>query len=290
MQLLGILSALPWWLIPFLLLCSLALFVRAAYITHRACWRVPLPSAKEMQPCAHEDVPRAIFLRNLPRTSRRDAAILAALAFCDSPAYVHILRGDKVFRLEALAWLFERNIALVQNALTDDPTRCLFSASERQLCAFFWLLSFTSCISLWAKVRAGLLWFPVLFGLKPFMRLLSIGKQFDQTTQLVVHEHVRCSEREKTVVLERMVVDPGVQGRGLGSACLTAALAPQATAPVVLSTQLQRNVEFYSRIGFHVVLERRFGAPGDPFGFRSWWMLRAAPAQVSAGASEGQPR
>jgi N-acetylglutamate synthase-like GNAT family acetyltransferase len=89
------------------------------------------------------------------------------------------------------------------------------------------------------------------------MRLLSIGKQFDQTTQLVVHEHVRCSEREKTVVLERMVVDPGVHGRGLGSACLTAALASQATAPVVLSTQLQRDVEFYSRIGFHVVLERQ---------------------------------
>jgi N-acetylglutamate synthase-like GNAT family acetyltransferase len=53
------------------------------------------------------------------------------------------------------------------------------------------------------------------------------------------------------------VVDPGVHGRGLGSASLTAALASQATAPVVLSTQLQRDVEFYSRIGFHVVLERR---------------------------------
>lgn len=276
---LGLLSALPWWLIVMAVLCSLALFARAAYISHRSCWRVPVPTAKEMQPCAHEDVPRDIVLRNLPRSRRRDAAILAARAFCDSPAYVHILRGDKVFRLEALAWLFERNIALVQSALRDDPTRCLFSASERQLCTFFWLLPFASCISLWTKVRAGLLWFPLLFGLKPFIRLLSIGKEFDQATQLVVHEHVGRNEREKTVVLERMVVDPGLHGRGLGSACLTAALASQASAPVVLSTQLKRNVEFYSRIGFHVVLERRFGAPGDPFGFRSWWMVRAAQGQ-----------
>ena len=114
--------------------------MRATLNSHRQCWRACHLSSKDAPSCAIDDLPRPISLQSLPHSRRRDAAVLAARAFCNSPAYVHILRGDRVFRLEALVWLFERNIALVQNALTDDPARCLFSASERQLCAFFWLL------------------------------------------------------------------------------------------------------------------------------------------------------
>ncbi len=47
----------------------------------------------------------------LPAQRRREAAILAARAFVDSPAYTYILRRDANFRLEALVWY----------ALTDAP-------------------------------------------------------------------------------------------------------------------------------------------------------------------------
>jgi GNAT superfamily N-acetyltransferase len=259
-----------------LLLCLVAFFLRAALSRHRKCWRVSHDINKDAQPHADERVPCTIVLRTLPRSRRRDAAVLLARAFCDSPVYVHMLRGDRVFRLEALVWLFERNIALVQDESALDPTDCLFASNDSIVCCF-WLLPIGSTVSLWAKLRAGLLWFPLLFGVAPFMRLLSIGSQFDATTRLVAQKNITSvADREKTVVLERMAVHPSLHGRGLGSACLCSALESHAKRPVVLSTQLQRNVEFYSRIGFKVVHEQRFGLAGDPFGFRSWWMLRPA--------------
>jgi GNAT superfamily N-acetyltransferase len=288
----GLTAALPWGLIAASMACLLtllALFTRAALASHRRCWRVShFPAkAKETHPRADEDVPvpHTIVLRTLPRSRRRDAAILAARAFCDSPAYVHILRGDRTFRLEALVWLFERNIALVQDESALDPTRCLFSSSD-SITSFFWLRHFATPVSLSSKIRAGLLWFPILFGTAPFRRLLSIGDKLDETTRCVVQKHISSDFLKETLVLERMVVDPSLHGRGLGSACLNSALASNAKAPVVLSTQLQRNVDFYSRIGFHVVLEQRFGAPGDPFGFRSWWMLRPAAGAVAASSAK----
>jgi GNAT superfamily N-acetyltransferase len=189
---------------------------------------------------------------------------------------VYILRGDRVHRLEALVWLFERNISLVQEASKPaDPTRCLLSKSGRVL-SFFWLMPVVSSVSFWSKVRAGLLLFPFLFGWKPFMRLLTMGEAFDRTTHSLVQKFIAShTDRQNTLVLERMVVEPSLQGRGVGSSCLSSALT-QAAASVVLSTQLQRNVDFYSRLGFDVIHEQRFGAAADPFGFRSWWMLRVS--------------
>ena len=161
------------WLCASGILCLLVFLVRAALNSHRQCWRARHLSAKEAPSCSIDDLPRPFLLQSLPHSRRRDAAVLAARAFCNSPAYVHILRGDRVFRLEALAWLFERNIALVQHAspLTD-PTFSLFSTSG-SLLSFFWLLPAASPISLWSKLRAGLLWFPFLFGTAPFIRLLT---------------------------------------------------------------------------------------------------------------------
>jgi hypothetical protein len=49
-----------------------------------------------------------------------------------------------------------------------------------------------------------------------------------------------------------------------------------------LSTQLPRNVDFYSRLGFVVVHEQQFGAASDEYRFRSWWMLRPAAAATAA--------
>lgn len=263
------------WLCAAGILCLLVFLVRAALNSHRQCWRACHLPAKEAPSCAIDDLPRPFLLQSLPHSRRRDAAVLAARAFCNSPAYVHILRGDRVFRLEALVWLFERNIALVQRASPlSDPTFCLFSTSG-SLLSFFWLLPTASPISLSSKVRAGLLWFPFLFGFPPFIRLLTMGGEIDKTTHDVLLKNIpSASERRRALILERMVVEPGLQGRGVGSSCLKSALPPDTSVPVVLTTQLQSNVDFYSRLGFHVVHEQRMGAAADPFAFRSWTMLR----------------
>jgi GNAT superfamily N-acetyltransferase len=275
----GLDATLVWWLASAFIMCVFFLLVWSVFVSHRRCWRVSSP-AKEVHRDACIIDAGPIKLQSLPFSHRRDAAILAARAFCDSPAYVYILRGDRVFRQEALVWLFERNIALVQDAPNaSDPTRCLLSDSGRVLC-FFWLTPIVSHVSLWSKIRAGLLFFPILFGWKPFVRLLSLGDAFDKTTCSLVQKFVPSElVRQNTLVLERMVVEPTLHGRGLGSACLHSALSQAAAgSAVVLTTQLQRNVEFYTRLGFHVIHEQRVGAAADPFSFRSWCMLRHPPA------------
>jgi hypothetical protein len=267
------------WLAAGLLFLLVFFLVCAALISRRQCWRMPPSSTKHTPSCTINDLPRPFVLQSLPPNRRRDAAVLAARAFCNSPAYVHILRGDNVFRLEALVWLFERNITLVQNASPlSDPTFCLFSTSG-SLLSFFWLLPAAASITLYSKIRAGLLSFPLIFGCSPFLRLLTLSDQFDKITHAVLQKNIPvASERCRALVLERMVVEPTLQGRGLGSSCIKSALPSDASIPIVLTTQLQSNVEFYSRLGFRVVHEERVGCAADPFSFRSWWMLRFAAA------------
>ena len=131
------------------------------------------------------EVPRAektLPVTCLPVQRRREAAILAARAFVDSPAYTYILRCDSNFRLEALVWLFERNILLVQEATRArrdgcvvDATNCVQVAgpSKRIVC-FFVLCPLGAPVSFCQKVSAGFLLFPFLFGFAAFFRYIKI--------------------------------------------------------------------------------------------------------------------
>ncbi len=84
--------------------------------------------------------------------------------------------------------------------------------------------------------------------------------------------------------LERMVVRPGLQGRGLGGRYLGEALAEAASRgwAVSLGTQLAENVAFYRRLGFAVASHQReyFSAGGKRA--ENWFMVRA-PAGGAAG-------
>ena len=262
------------------LLLSALISVRRA---RAACWRV----TDMKQAMASQVVPPAT-LACLPVGMRRAAAVMAAQAFCLSPAYTYILQGDTTFRLEALVWLFERNIGLVQHATQNhtgkgrvDATRCMRLPGTNQLVCFFWLLPANTVVKLWAKIQAGLLWFPLLFGFDAFFRLLRTSDAFDQLTEHVVSRFCAPWQPHNVpLLLERMAVDPAWHGRGLGSACLGAALAALPdTQAVVLSTQEARNVTFYGRLGFEVVHTQQFGAEGPEFAFTSWWMVRPARVQ-----------
>ena len=68
-----------------------------------------------------------------------------------------------------------------------------------------------------------------------------------------------------------MVVKPAHQGKGLGSKCLGDALG--SNMPVLLATQEDKNVRFYSRQGFTVFSEYDFvGADGTVV--HNWFMVR----------------
>ena len=74
---------------------------------------------------------------------------------------------------------------------------------------------------------------------------------------------------------------PEAQGRGIGSAVMTALLErwdAGGGGPLVLDTQRERNVEFYQRLGFRLTAKGSTpGAHGVPYD--DWKMRREAAQQ-----------
>ncbi len=70
-------------------------------------------------------------------------------------------------------------------------------------------------------------------------------------------------------------VSPGRQGRGIGAHLLTPVLqrASDEGVPCYLETQTERNVAFYRKLGFEVLLEER-----EPVGGLPIWFMARQPA------------
>ncbi|KAL9183106.1 hypothetical protein ACHAXT_004893 [Thalassiosira profunda] len=213
-------------------------------------------------------------LRTLPPEHLADAADLASAAFVDSPAWAFICQGRAVekddhegrsSRRRFLQWLFLRNFSL---RLGTPALRSVFEKDGRLVAFFMFVPPDVEDVSLWDMLRSGILAAPVLFGLGLFRRLLSSKDKYES------HEHEVLTEHgiSRVYKLERMAVRPDMQGKGVGSAALRQALceADEAGLPVLLTTQEERNVRFYSRLGFKVAKESFFG------GCNNWSMLRFA--------------
>ena len=87
---------------------------------------------------------------------------------------------------------------------------------------------------------------------------------------------VASDDRRDCLKLQRMVVCPSLQGRGIGSSALRDALHEARSVPVILGTQEYRNVVFYLRLGFRVIDHRRFG--DREAGFETWTLWRPRTA------------
>eukprot|EP00523_Entomoneis_sp_CCMP467_P008004 CAMPEP_0168729510 /NCGR_PEP_ID=MMETSP0724-20121128/6241_1 /TAXON_ID=265536 /ORGANISM="Amphiprora sp., Strain CCMP467" /LENGTH=153 /DNA_ID=CAMNT_0008776397 /DNA_START=316 /DNA_END=777 /DNA_ORIENTATION=+ len=115
-------------------------------------------------------------------------------------------------------------------------------------------------------VCAGLYEIPFRYGWAAMQRLLksvSLSKHEEQGSKA---GQPTSDAREKIdfITLERMVVKPKYQGKGYGSQALREILAategdasiiPTSHQRIHLSTQDDRNVTFYRRLGFEVVNE-----------------------------------
>ena len=93
---------------------------------------------------------------------------------------------------------------------------------------------------------------PLRFGSQSYRRLLQV-RQYHQAVERRFRESggdvgTLCS-------LQRMVVLPAAQGRGVGSRCLSQAVAEcrESGYGVQLGTMEARNVTFYERLGFEVI-------------------------------------
>ena len=191
-----------------------------------------------------------------------EATTLAASAFQSTPSYAYMVPDDSG-RSTFLRWLFERNFWL---RLQTDCCRCTYDEATGDLISFFMFVKpSVPHPSLMDNLRAGLVGGAFIHGFGAVRRLLQTKSWFE-----VKQEEVLGSR--EAISLERMVVLPAYQGKGVGSRALSESLkeADALRLPCVLATQEERNVVFYGRLGFKVVDE----SVCDLGGYTNWMMVR----------------
>eukprot|EP00435_Cladocopium_sp_Y103_P011346 s1042_g2.t4 len=121
----------------------------------------------------------------------------------------------------------------------------------------------TPDVSFWQMLQAGILKLPLIFGPSALRRLLQ--------AKAVEEGEINVDGAYK---LERMVVEPSAQGKGIGTRALQLALTESDASghPVLLTTNEERNVTFYQRLGFEVIREANRELGGDSYSV--WVMVR----------------
>mmetsp|Transcript_6168 Transcript_6168/g.15825 ORF Transcript_6168/g.15825 Transcript_6168/m.15825 type:complete len:252 (-) Transcript_6168:1304-2059(-) len=222
-------------------------------------------------------------LRVLTEAQIRVAARMSAEAFVASPTYAYVLaafssygmKDPEAAKVDALHWLFRCNFAMrlplgacrVATA-SDGSVECLYLLEPPEA-----MVPLSILTMLWA----GLWQVPFRFGLRAMARLLSVIEWYEQKMAEVAarvaveHGGLRCWK------LERMSVSPDCQGHGIGTACLQQGLdeVDAKGDGVLLTTQLERNVRFYTRLGFEVIEEADFHAD-ETITIPNWFMLRCS--------------
>jgi ribosomal protein S18 acetylase RimI-like enzyme len=177
-------------------------------------------------------------------------------AFYDEPNFTFIFPDMRV-RQVALPWFLGRFVVRVGLRYG-----AVFTANEVDGAAV-WLRPNTT-IPASGALRAGLLLMPFRFGWQSFRRSTSLGSYLEQIRQR--------SAPTQHWYLMALGVAPAKQGRGLGRALLQPMLAraDAEQVPCYLETFTERNVQFYEKLGFRVLVHDHIPGGGPPF----WTMVR----------------
>ena len=179
----------------------------------------------------------------------RDVADLLASAFADDPLWQALSPRDG-----ALAWLFERRLALLGDR----------SVVGREQGAPIWhyaLIPWDAGASLGGMLAAGLYQAPLRIGVRASLDLYRLARHLGRRVVDGPYD-----------VLEAVAVARERRGQGIMSRVLTERLAGQ-DRPVVLNTQQPRNVGLYERLGFAVAVDEELRVGRSRL--RSWTMVRS---------------
>lgn len=196
-------------------------------------------------------------LEQLPWSHIDEAARMAAHAFVHSASFGYIFEElEEGQRLIALTWLFTQTIKLRFH--TKSP-RCSFyrqTGKKPEIVCFFMIQPpNVSGVSAWDMIKHGMLLFPFKFGWQSFMRLLELMEYHGKDEASFFESRKAANDKTQFCNLERMAVKPAFQGYGVGTKALKTALMEVEAKGwgVLLSTQEDINVKFYSKLGFEVI-------------------------------------
>ena len=197
----------------------------------------------------------------------KEASQVTAKAFINSVAYERIFEGDESWRLTELSNMFEINFNIVNNKAPESLQG--FYQSGEIVCFYMLVSSGKSSTSLLEMLRFGLIWLPFRIGIAATTRLLSSLSWHEEQEKDIMNG------RKEYLVLQRMIVHPDYQGRGIGKKCLSKALkiADKNLLPIYLTTQLEKNVNFYEKLSFRVVRESVFSSTNIQE-YNNWFMIR----------------
>merc|ERR1712038_944166 len=166
-------------------------------------------------------------------------------------------------RHEALRWLFVKNLTI--QLKNDVVAKCVYvrkpDMKPKMVCFFMLVTPDVEDISTWKMIKNGMFLFPLKFGLRACQNLLKVKDYIDGLT----NDYIASKQRKAAAaavkykssgqycILERMVVHPSFQSKGIGSHYLKKALLAGDVQFYILQTQEKQNVTFYSRLGFEVV-------------------------------------
>lgn len=194
------------------------------------------------------------------------AGKLLAQAFFDNPAHVYIF-PDASTRAAGLEWLLAGNLRS-----QPDLSRSFCIVRGHDVVAMgFWTRSDKPQAGNFDKLRAGVWAAPFRLGVGETRRAFEALHGIERHRTLVVG-------KQSFWYLNNMAVAEEFRGTGLGSRLLTEQVARIAAEKpgqlLALSTQRERNVGFYERLGFEVAHEEVVGEGGGAF--VNWTMKRMA--------------
>ncbi|MFT3922979.1 MAG: GNAT family N-acetyltransferase [Myxococcales bacterium] len=230
-----------------------------------------------------------LTIRKLARHEVSPTARLLAAAFADNPCYA-FMHPREATRPRDLEAFFRRNLLWhFKHELTWVAVQEQGPSGESRVLGTVTLVP-----------PGGVPSTPI--GLFSHWVLPTLFQQGPQTVKRMIHADEEFKQRylEDTLGLpywhvHAVAVAPEAQHQGVGTRLLRHVLKELAQqlrvtpGPVVLSTQRERNLPFYRRLGFELTGAQQMGVHGGQVGHTSWF-LRQTQLQAPALTSAPRPR
>lgn len=180
-------------------------------------------------------------------------------AFFDDPLTTWVVPDDAK-RARILPWFFEK-AATVGHRYGE-----VYTTAGKVEGNAIWLAPGSTKVTIPRMAATGMLLAPLKFGIPTFIRFMKVLNHLEH-----LHDQAMPGPHWYLFVLG---VDPPRQGQGVGGTLIAPILA-RADAdklPCYLETQKERNVVFYQKHGFEVVVDEQLPEGGP----RNWTMKRVS--------------
>ena len=215
-----------------------------------------------------------------------DVATLLANVFIDHPSFSAIFNLNHEDRFISLQYLFKKNIELLHNRWPH-TCHCYVDEVSNELLAFCMAVpNGEGKISMIDMIFGGILYLTFLSGINSVLKMLRFMDVMKNTENEVLKEYFAKLKntspqyidlsKESFFKMYRVAVNSKYHRRGIGSKLLRHVfdITGAGKVPTFLDTQLPQNVDFYQKLGFHVVLEELVQPDESRLAHKSWYLAR----------------